>query len=239
MELVRNRLFNLNGNRAQSSGGSGTPGADGTDGATWRSGTGAPSNGLGANGDFYLNTANGDVYKKASGTYSVDTNIKGASGNNGTDGNTVLNGIEPPDGSAGNEGDFFIDTLARAIYGPKTSGDWGAPAYFHGPYKKYVALVTTQDNGTDPPIVEVLENSIGAISWAYVAEGQIKAVSSGLFTVNKTGYFVGPPSNDLTETLVQMSSNDDASTLFIYCIEPGTGGKDMLFKTMIEIRVYP
>lgn len=44
----------------------------------WRYGAGAPSNGLGIDGDYYLNTTNGDVYFKATGTYSVVANIKGA-----------------------------------------------------------------------------------------------------------------------------------------------------------------
>jgi len=61
----------------------GTNGTNGTDGSVWREGTGAPANGLGANGDFYLNDANGDVYQKAAGTYSVVANIKGATGATG------------------------------------------------------------------------------------------------------------------------------------------------------------
>jgi hypothetical protein len=44
----------------------------------WRNGAGAPSNSLGINGDYYLDTATGNVYFKASGTYSVVANIKGA-----------------------------------------------------------------------------------------------------------------------------------------------------------------
>lgn len=61
----------------------GEPGLDGTDGATWRSGAGAPSNALGADGDYYLNTANGDVYLRAAGAYSVTINLKGTPGTNG------------------------------------------------------------------------------------------------------------------------------------------------------------
>lgn len=61
-------------------------GATGAAGATWRTGVGAPSNGLGANDDLYLNTANGDVYKRASGTYSVIDNITGPTGATGATG---------------------------------------------------------------------------------------------------------------------------------------------------------
>lgn len=55
----------------------GTNGTNGTSGAVWRTGSGAPSNGLGVNGDFYLDTATGNVYEKAAGVYSVVANIQG------------------------------------------------------------------------------------------------------------------------------------------------------------------
>lgn len=64
----------------------GSPGAAGADGAKWYSGSGAPSGGTGANGDYYLQTvaggggAVGDVWLKASGTWSVTGNIRGAAG---------------------------------------------------------------------------------------------------------------------------------------------------------------
>jgi hypothetical protein len=72
----------------------GTNGTNGTDGSVWRNGSGAPSNSLGVNGDYYLNTANGDVYLKATGTYSVVTNIKGADGADGTNGINGTNGVD-------------------------------------------------------------------------------------------------------------------------------------------------
>lgn len=61
-------------------------GPDGAAGATWRNGAGAPSNGTGADGDYYLDTATGDVYKRASGAYSVVGNIKGSAGAAGATG---------------------------------------------------------------------------------------------------------------------------------------------------------
>ncbi len=61
--------------------GNGTPGADG---ATWRNGTTAPLNSLGVNNDYYLNTTTGDIYKKLSGAYDLQGNIKGPIGTAGT-----------------------------------------------------------------------------------------------------------------------------------------------------------
>lgn len=60
-----------------SDGSNGSNGSNGAAGAVWRTGSGAPANGLGVNGDFYLDVDTGDVYEKAAGSYSVVANIKG------------------------------------------------------------------------------------------------------------------------------------------------------------------
>lgn len=77
-------------------------GGGGGGGTVWRNGSGAPSNSLGANGDYYLNDDNGDVYKKTAGTYSVVANIEGPQGDQGPTGNT---GPEGPQGIKGDKGD--------------------------------------------------------------------------------------------------------------------------------------
>ena len=62
-------------------------GGGGGDGAKWYNGVAIPSNTLGADGDYYLQTTaantdpgNGDVYAKASGVWTKQGNIKGADG---------------------------------------------------------------------------------------------------------------------------------------------------------------
>lgn len=47
----------------------------------FRFGSGVPSNTLGKNQDWYLNTDNGDVYYKEAGVYSMKINVKGSQGN--------------------------------------------------------------------------------------------------------------------------------------------------------------
>lgn len=64
----------------------GADGADGAPGSVWFEGTGPPSAGLGIDGDFYLDDANGDVYQKAAGVWSVVANILGPTGPAGADG---------------------------------------------------------------------------------------------------------------------------------------------------------
>lgn len=63
-------------------GATGATGAAGANGSLWHVGSGAPSSGTGANGDYYLNLSNGDVYgPKASGAWgSVAGNIAGPNG---------------------------------------------------------------------------------------------------------------------------------------------------------------
>lgn len=68
---------------AGSPGTNGTNGTNGTDGSVWLSGVGVPSSVLGVDGDYYINTSNSDVYKKASGTFTFLLNIKGATGDAG------------------------------------------------------------------------------------------------------------------------------------------------------------
>lgn len=62
----------------------GATGLTGAAGATWYSGNGVPSAGTGLDGDYYLNTSTtsgtGDVYRKAAGTWSINTNIRGLPG---------------------------------------------------------------------------------------------------------------------------------------------------------------
>lgn len=55
-------------------------------GTIWRTGSGAPSDGLGVDGDYYLNAADGAVYAKDAGTYTLVANIRGADGDDGDDG---------------------------------------------------------------------------------------------------------------------------------------------------------
>lgn len=67
-------------------------------------------------------------------TGSAGTNgSNGTNGSAGTNGNSVLNGIGAPSAGTGNNGDYYIDTSAKVIYGPKASGAWGAGTSLVGP----------------------------------------------------------------------------------------------------------
>jgi len=90
---------------AGANGTNGTNGNNGAPGSVWYEGAGAPGVGTGVNGDYYLNTTNGDVYTKAGGVWGAPvTNIKGAAGANGTNGTNGTNGANGAPGSVWYEG---------------------------------------------------------------------------------------------------------------------------------------
>ena len=70
---------------------SGTNGTNGTNGNTVLNGTGVPSNSLGVNGDFYINTANNQIYgPKAGGTWPAGVSLVGPTGAQGPTGNSAI-----------------------------------------------------------------------------------------------------------------------------------------------------
>lgn len=70
--------------------GTGTAGAAGSQIFT---GAGVPSSGQGANGDFYINTTNGDYYTKAAGAWSLQGNLTGPQGPAGGGSTTIYDTI--------------------------------------------------------------------------------------------------------------------------------------------------
>lgn len=62
-----------------------------------------------------------------------DVGPTGATGSPGTDGRTIWNGSGAPSSGTGAIGDFYVNTTANTIYGPKTSGGWGSATSLVGP----------------------------------------------------------------------------------------------------------
>ena len=130
------------GTAASLVGPAGTNGTNGTPGSAWYEGSVAPTT-THNDGDYYLSTTNGDVYQQVSGSWSLvgcimgPQGTAGTNGTNGANGNTVLSGSGTPSNSLGADGDFYIDTTAHAIYGPKASGTWPAGTSIIGPAGSY------------------------------------------------------------------------------------------------------
>ena len=74
----------------------------GTNATAWRAGNTIPENAIGAEGDFYLQLGNGNIYRKTDGAYQIALNIKGQTGEQGPQG---IPGAIGPQGLKGDPGD--------------------------------------------------------------------------------------------------------------------------------------
>ena len=112
-------------------GATGSTGAAGTPGSVWYSGAGTPSSGTGINGDYYLNTSNGDVFLKVSGSWG--TRIENLTGPAGTGSGTVTsvsvtsaNGFAGTVATASTTPAISLNTTVTGIL--KSTGTTGTPA---------------------------------------------------------------------------------------------------------------
>lgn len=102
-------------------------------------------------------------------------------------------------------------------------------------YDVYTATLTQE--GTDDPVAIVLENTLGGtVVWDYISTGNYSATLTGVFTVNKTTCFfaLNAPS---TFGITYDRDSDDVLTF--QTSEEAVPSDDILYKSLIEIRVYP
>jgi hypothetical protein len=90
----------------------GPPGIDGLPGAQGPQGVAGPVGPVGPQGPQGVAGPRGFA-----GT-------QGPAGANGVNGNTILNGTGAPDNSSGTNGDFYLDTVASVLYGPRANDLW-------------------------------------------------------------------------------------------------------------------
>jgi hypothetical protein len=120
----------------------GAPGAvgpAGDSGTIIYSGQTQPAASFGNIGDYYLDLATDVLYgpKSASG-WGTGFSFKGqqgAPGTAGTPGTQIYSGSGAPASNMGTTGDFYMDTVAHSLYGPKMAspGGWGVPIALQGP----------------------------------------------------------------------------------------------------------
>ena len=104
----------------------GPAGASGADGSHWESGAGVPLDTFGSDGWLYVNSANGDVYKKTAGHWAWNMNIAGAQGipgNNGVPGSRWFFGTAAPTADIGTNIDYYLQ-IDSADWWQKSSGTW-------------------------------------------------------------------------------------------------------------------
>jgi hypothetical protein len=85
--------FPAEGSGVEFKGDKGDTGTAGADGKTVRNGSGAPSSGLGVDGDFYVRTDNDSIYgPKTAGAWGTARSLVGPQGTAGTDGDDGATG---------------------------------------------------------------------------------------------------------------------------------------------------
>ncbi len=130
-------------------GATGVAGAAGADGKMVRNGTSNPVSSTGVDGDFYINTTTNTLFgPKANGAWPSGVSLvgptgatgaqgiqgaTGATGVAGADGKTVRNGTSNPVSGTGVDGDFYINTAANTLFGPKANGAWPSGVSLVGP----------------------------------------------------------------------------------------------------------
>jgi hypothetical protein len=149
------------GSSAWRSGGGGAGGG----GNVVLSGAGAPAAGTGIDGDFWIDTTSWAIYgPKSAGAWGAGISLVGPAGDDGppgdagapgADGRSVLNGAGAPAAGTGTDGDFWIDTDAWVIFGPKAAGAWPAGV----PLKPRVEVVTALPASPDPGTFYVIAAS--------------------------------------------------------------------------------
>lgn len=137
----------------------GTDGVDGVDGSKWFSGTTAPANGTGVVGDWYINTANANVYEKTgSTTWTLRVNIKGADGaagangadgTNGTAGSKWLQAAGVPGSGTGLVGDWYINVTTYDIYEKTGVSTWTSRGNIKGAAGAAGSTGAAGTNGTN------------------------------------------------------------------------------------------
>ena len=112
--------------------------------------------------------------------------VAGASGSAGANGHTILSGAGAPAAGVGVNGDFYIDTIAWVLYGPKAAGAWPGSG---------TSLVGPPGPGEDPVYIQVSDASTQAIAVANTFQNvtwSTTGVADGFVHVPGTAQILAP-----------------------------------------------
>lgn len=175
-------------------GSTGSAGAAGVDGAQLRYGNGVPSNSLGINNDSYIDKLTSDVYKKAGGVYTLQTNFKGDKGDTGEKGDTGLSA------GGGNYVDDYGATSSASLVMISTSINPITGLAYGNSSLAISQAQARWDKVTEPYSIDVITiNSLPVV-------GTVCSVVQGANTYNYTVSATGGPSNT-TETIRSLTNN--------------------------------
>jgi hypothetical protein len=107
---------------------------------------------------------------------------QGATGEDGADGKTVLNGAANPTGGVGTDGDFYINTATNTLFGPKASGSWPSGVSLIGPTGATGATGATGPAGPAPSGTGIVTVNGGVLGTPAALSGDVTTTGSGLTT---------------------------------------------------------
>ena len=191
----------------------GDPGLILTSGSIF-TGDGAPNDADGVDNDIYIDNLTADLYQKQSGTWVLQTNIKGAKGDKGdqgdpgvagvagTHGATILIGTGVPASGVGANGDIYVEEITFTLY-RKSGGAWSVVGVFKGASGNTIRVAAgAPSNGT----------GMDGDSYVDSANGDLYVRTAGTYTV--VGNLKGPQGNDGAQGVQGVQGPSGASTLF-------------------------
>jgi hypothetical protein len=102
--------------------------------------------GTGISSTIYNNNTGTLTVNLTDGSDTTTEDLRGADGETGPAGKSVLNGQEPPSKVIGTVGDFYIDTTNYVLYGPKTVDQGDVTGETEWQYDNAISLIPTSAN---------------------------------------------------------------------------------------------
>lgn len=158
----------------------------------------------------------------------------GATGPAGPSGKTVLNGTGAPNGATGADGDFYIDTSANYIYGPKVSGAWGSGTSIVGPQGPGSGDVNGPASSTDNAIArfdsstgKLIQNSTATLSdTADLTMGKLLKLNASTgnpeMDLQEAGTTRGKLFYDITNNQLVLQNSENGNDDAVYSADPLT-----------------
>ncbi len=103
------------------------------------------------------------------------------------------------------------------------------------PYKYYAAQVT--QTGTNDPVVTVLHNDLGTITWVRTSQGQFEIQSSDAFTLGSTQIFFNQSLSEYGGSAYVQPMSDE-SIISVTTQSDQTDSDDEFSNTAVVIYVY-
>ena len=144
--------------------------------------------------------------------------LPGSDGADGTDGRTTLSGAGAPASITGSDGDFYIDTSGKTIYGPKTTGAWGSPTNLIGP-------AGTGSGDMIASVYDPTSKAANAFSMDNMVEGTSTKIMTALERTKLDGIAVGAEVNTI-EAGEGLAALDSAAATKLAGISAGANVTD-------------